>query len=327
MRIPMKWKAAVVWSLFVSLVVSSVATAQTKVASYPTKPISWIYPYTPGSPAETAFRVLAKEAEKDLGQPIVIESKPGAGATIGLAAIAKANPDGYTIGMMPGAGSMFTLPFLEKVPYNVVKDFRFIMQYASAFAGVAVNAKSPFKTFKDLVAYARQNPKKLTYGTNAPNSLGNIIMEYIAKKEGVQFTHIPHKGTNEFMAALLGEHISFVAGEVTNSAIEAGEARMLLFFADKRFEDFPNIPTQKELGYDLPYVSYTGIMAPRGIPDDVARKLEEVFAKAMKQPSFIKVMKDIHQPIAYRNGKDLDAYVTYCYEMMEKTLKDIGAVK
>jgi tripartite-type tricarboxylate transporter receptor subunit TctC len=323
----MKWKTAAVLVLFVSLVVSQASNAQTGSAHYPTKPISWIYPYTPGSPAETAFRVLAKEAEKDLGQPIVIESKPGAGATIGLAAIAKASPDGYTIGMMPGAGSMFTLPFLQKVPYNVLKDFRFILQYASAFAGVAVNSKSPFKTFRELIAYAKQNPKKLTYGTNAPNSLGNIIMEYIAKKEGVQFTHIPHKGTNEFMAALLGGHISFVAGEVTHTAIEAGEARMLIFFADRKFDDFPNVPVQKELGYDLPYVSYTGVMAPRGIPDDIAKRLEEAFTKAMKQPSFIKVMKDIHQPITYRNSRDLEAYVTLCYEMMEKTLKDIGAVK
>jgi len=271
--------------------------------------------------------VLAKEAEKILGQPIIIIPKPGAGATIGLAAIATAQPDGYTIGMMPGAGSMFTMPFLEKVPYNVLKDFKFIIQYASTFAGVAVNAKSPFKNFKDLIEYARQNPKKLTYGTNAPYSLGNIIMEHIAKKEGVQFTHIPHKGSVEFMTALLGEHISFVAGEVPYTSLEAGEAKMLLFLGEKRFDDFPNVPVQKELGYNLPYMSYTGLMAPKGIPEEIAKKLEDVFTQAMKESSFVKVMKDMRLPIFYRNSKDLEEYVTQCYEQMGTTLKEMGVVK
>jgi tripartite-type tricarboxylate transporter receptor subunit TctC len=321
-------KSKIVFSLCLFLTLSIAQVAYPQQTKYPTRPISWIYPYTPGSPAEIAFRLLAKEAEKDLGQPIVVVSKPGAGATIGLAAIASAVPDGYTTGMMPGAGSMFTMPFMEKVPYNVLKDFRFIVQYAGPFAGVAVNAKAPFKNFKDLISYARQNPKKLTYGTNAPNGLGNLVMESIAKKEGVQFTHIPHKGTMEFMAALLGEHISFVVGEIPYSAIEAGEARMLLFMGgDKRFEDFPDIPVQKEFGYDLPYMSYTGLMAPRAIPNDIANRLEEVFTKAMKQPSFIKAMKEIHQPIVYRSGKDLEAYVTFCYESMGKNLKEIGLIK
>jgi tripartite-type tricarboxylate transporter receptor subunit TctC len=152
-------------------------------------------------------------------------------------------------------------------------------------------------------------------------------MESIAKKEGVQFTHIPHKGTMEFMAALLGGHISFVVGEIPYSAIEAGEARMLFFFGEKRFDDFPNIPVQKELGIDLPYVSYTGIMAPRAIPNDIANRLEEVFTKAMKQANFIKAMKDVHQPLVYRNSKELEAYVTFCYESMGKNLKEMGLVK
>jgi tripartite-type tricarboxylate transporter receptor subunit TctC len=320
-------KSKIVFSLCLFLTLTIAQVAYSQQTKYPTRPISWIYPYTPGSPAEIAFRLLAKEAEKDLGQPIIVESKPGAGATIGLAAIAKAVPDGYTIGMMPGAGSMFTLPFLQQVPYNVLKDFRFIMQYVGPFAGVAVSAKAPFKNFQEMISYARQNPKKLTYGTNAPNSLGNIIMESIAKKEGVQFTHIPHKGTMEFMAALLGEHISFVVGEIPYTAIEAGEARMLFFFGEKRFDDFPNIPVQKELGIDLPYVSYTGIMAPRAIPNDIANRLEEVFTKAMKQPNFVKAMKDVHQPLVYRNSKDLEAYVTFCYESMGKNLKEMGLVK
>jgi tripartite-type tricarboxylate transporter receptor subunit TctC len=118
-----------------------------------------------------------------------------------------------------------------------------------------------------------------------------------------------------------------VVGEIPYTAIEAGEARMLFFFGEKRFDDFPNIPVQKELGIDLPYVSYTGIMAPRAIPNDIANRLEEVFTKAMKQPNFVKAMKDVHQPLVYRNSKDLEAYVTFCYESMGKNLKEMGLVK
>ena len=146
-----------------------------ETAKYLTKPVMFVTPLPPGGPTDLAIRFISKEAEKFLGQSIVIVNKPGGTLTIGIAAIATAKPDGYTIGYC-GHSGMFVVPLLEKVPYHPIKDLKPIMQFGGFNFGVIVKADAPFKTFKDLITYARQNPKKLTYGTSGANSMQNIIM-------------------------------------------------------------------------------------------------------------------------------------------------------
>lgn len=312
---------------FTLLTVNSGYSQETKASEFPNRPINCIVPWPPGTSADLAFRALGKEAEKYLGQPVVIMNKTGGGGTIGVAAIATAKPDGYTIGHCPGAGAIFILPFLEKIPYHPVKDFKFIMQFVDLNPGVIVKANSPFKGFKDLIAYARQNPKKLTYGTNAPNSIANLIVEQIARKEGVQFTHIPFKGATEYQTAILGGHLSFCAGDFQYPLVESGETRILLFFGEKRSDEYPDVPVLKDLEYHVPCPMFLAIFGPKGIPEDIAKKLEEAFTKTMREPAFLKSMKDFHFTILYRNGQQLGDYVANNYDTFEKLLKEMGLTK
>ena len=301
--------------------------AQKADTKYPTRPINFIIPFSPGGSSDIAVRLLAKESEKYLGQPIVVMNKAGGGGTVGTAAIASAKPDGYTIGQCPGGAPLFTMPYLEKIPYNPLKDLKFIMEFVDLTFGVIVKADSPFKTFKDLIAYARQNPGKVTYGTNAPNSISNLVLEQVAKKEKVTFTHIPFKSSPEYQTAVLGGHVMFCAGDFNYSMVEANETRVLAILSEKRSPDYPETPTLKDLGYDVPCPVFLGLIGPKAMPDDIAKKVEEAFAAALKEPAVIKGIKELRLTILYRNSKEFSEYVASNYEIFGKLLKGMGLSK
>lgn len=298
---------------------------QSEVAKYPNQPITFISPNSPGASAELACRLMAKTAEKFLGQPIPFVNKTGGGLTIGCAAIASAKPDGYTIGYT-ATSPIVIVPFLEKLPYKGPEDFTQIMQFAEVNFGVIVRPNSPFKSFSDLISYARKNPqKKLTYGS--ATAISQLTVEQIAKKEGIQFTLIPFKGSPETEAALLGGHIDFSATGFSNAQIDAGQTRLLLLFSEQRRTEYPEIPILKDLGYYFPAPMYINIAGPKGLPKEILKKLEDSFTQAMKEPSFIKGMKDIQLPIVYRNSQELTDYVAQSYDLFGKLLKEYGLAK
>jgi tripartite-type tricarboxylate transporter receptor subunit TctC len=294
---------------------------------YPSRPITFIDPFSPGGSSDLAMRALAKEAEKSLGQPIIIVNKPGGGGSVGVSAIAAAKPDGYTIGQSVGGAPLFVLPFFQKLPYHPVKDLRYIIQYSAPSFGIIVKGDAPFKEFKDLIAYARQNPKKMTYATNAPNSIANIIMEQVARKEGVQFTHIPFKASPEYQTALLGGHVLFTAGDFNHALLESGQTRIVLYLSDKRSEEYPDAPILKDLGYDISVPVMINVAGPKDLPEEIVRKLEDAFTRGIKEPAFLKVMKDLHLTIIYRNSKEFSDYVARNYESFGKFLKEMGLAK
>jgi len=293
-----------------------------EIAKFPRRPITFIVPIPAGGPTDFAFRLICKESEKILGQPFVVVNKPGAGQSIGMAAIATAKPDGYTIGQSGNSG-LLLVPHIEKVPYHPIKDFKQIIQCGGFNFGVIVKSDSPFKSFKELITFARQNPKKLTYGSTV-NSIQYLIVEQIAKKEKVQFTHIPFKGTPEVEAALLGGHILFGVGDFSYAQVEAGQTRVILLLREERSVEYPETPILKDLGYDdVPAPYYLGICCPKGVPEGIVKKLEETFTKVMKEPTFIKGMKEVRLPIIYRSGKELDDYVAHNHEVFGKIFKEI----
>ena len=317
--------AGFLMGLAVVAVICTVGYAQEDVSKYPSKPITYIVPVTPGTGTDLSVRLIAKEAEKFLKQPIIVVNKPGGALTLGTAAIATAKPDGYTIGFS-GGPPLFLTPLLEKVPYDPIKDIRSIMQYGGFNFGVYVKGDSSFKTFKDLVAYARQNPKKATYGTVGVNGMPNIMVEEVAKREKVQFTHIPFKGTSEGQTALLGGHTVFGAGDFNASLVEAKEIRLVMMLKDEPSAEYPGVPTIKEL-YNLPYPMGITIITQKAVPDAIVRKLDDAFTKAMKEPAFVAGMKELQLPVVYRSGKDLDAYVLQSYNYFSRTLKETGVIK
>jgi tripartite-type tricarboxylate transporter receptor subunit TctC len=254
--------------------------AEEDVAQFPSKPITFIVPVPPGGPTDLAVRLICKEAEKELKQPIVVVNKPGGALTVGTAALAKSKADGYTIGFS-GGPPLFVTPLLEKVPYDPLKDIRSVLQVGGFNFGVYVKADSPFKTIGDLFAFAKKNPNKVTYGTTGVNSMGNIMMEQVAKREGAQITHIPFKGTPEVQTALLGDHVLFGAGDFNASLLQAKQIKLLMMLKDEPSAEYPDVPTLKKL-YDLPYPMYISVVTQKAVPDPIVKKLEDAFQKAMK---------------------------------------------
>ena len=298
-----------------------------EVAKFPSRPVTFIQPFSAGVTADLAIRLISKEAEKFIGQPIVVVNKPGGAGSIGVAAIATSKPDGYTVGNTAGS-PLFVVPLLEKVPYHPVKDLKMIMQFSTFNIGVVVKADSPFKSFKDLINYARQNPKKLTYGTTGPTSMQALVMEQIAKKEKVQITIIPYKAMSEAEMALLGGHIQCAVGDLSYSLLEAGKTSLLLLFREEHSVELPKTPILKELGYDLPLPYPLCVAGPKGIPEGIVEKLEAAFTKALKEPAFIKGMKEeLRMPILYRNSKELGDYVARNFEVYTKLLKELELIK
>jgi tripartite-type tricarboxylate transporter receptor subunit TctC len=274
-----------------------------------------------------AVRLLSKEVEKYLGQPLVVVNKPGGGGSVGVAAVAVVKPDGYTIGQSPGGSPLFILPFMEKLPYHPTKSLRYIVQFADFTFGIVVKANSPLNSLNDLILRARQNPGKITYGTNAPNSIANLIVEQVARKEKVHLTHIPFKSSPEYQAAVLGDHVLFCAGDFNHALIESGELKPLVLFSEKAPPEYARIPILKDLGYDIPCPVFLGIMGPAGLPEPIVKKVEDAFLRAAKEPSIIKGLKEYRFNLIYRNNKELTDYVNRSFDTFGQMLKEMGLVK
>jgi tripartite-type tricarboxylate transporter receptor subunit TctC len=213
------------------------------------------------------------------------------------------------------------------VPYHPVRDLREIMQFATLPINITVKGDSPFKDLKDIVAYARQNPKKLIYGSGGIGTLGHLVMGAIARKEGVEFTHIPFKGQPEIMTALLGGHIMVGTGDITYPLLESGQIRLVLLISDTPSTFFPKTPILRDLGYDIPAPTIMNVAGPKGLSDEIVRRLDEAYSRAMKESAFVRAMGELRYTPYYRNGKDLDSYVAANYEAFAKLLREEGLIK
>jgi tripartite-type tricarboxylate transporter receptor subunit TctC len=322
--IVLKFQISILLCLAFSLLFVALGYPQEgQIAKYPNQPITCIVSLPPGGPTDLAVRVICKPAEKYLGQPIVILNKPGGQMTIGTAAIAAAKPDGYTIGWTP-FGAFFWTPFMQKLPYHPVNSFTQIMQFGTLDVGVVVKVDSPFKNFNDFITYARKNPKKITISCSGLRQPNYFIMQQIAKKEGVEFTYIPTSGEPENYRNLLGGHALATMSTPNYPLIEAGQVKLILLFGSEPSPHLPAVPTSKSLGYDIPYPTLFNIAGPKGIPEGIAKKLEDAFTKAMKEPEFIDGMTRLRFPILYRNSKELSDYVSHNVEIVKRMIEKVG---
>lgn len=317
------WNALIAAGLSFLMLVPGVPVAQ---EAYPSRPITFIFPFPPGTPHEAVYRVLFEEAEKLLGQPIVIVNRTGAGFTIAANAIARAKPDGYTIGY-PGSSSLFLAPFLQDLPYHPLKDFQPIAQFSSVTFGVLVKGDSSFKTIRDLLAHGRQQPKKLTYGTNGNNTIQYFVMEQLLKNEASQLTHVPYRGAPDVYSALLGGHIDIGAVAPSHPLIESGQHRLLLVLADERAPQYPDVPSLKDLGHDIPVPAFVGASGPVGLPPEIVKRLDDALGKATTSPSVVQRAQQLRIPLVYRNSKDLSDYIARCYEAYGRMVKEFATAK
>ncbi len=291
---------------------------------YPNRPISMVCWSTAGM-MDTVTRVICKVAEKELGQPIIVENKPGAGGAIGKNYVLKSKPDGYTLGVTT-TGTYLVIPHMRKLPFDVLTDVTDIIAVCKYNFGLIVKIDAPWNSFEDVIAYAKKNPGKFTYACAGVGVTQHICMERIAMKEGIKWTQVPFKSGGESVMACLGGHTDAVAqGSIdVLPHIKAGKLKMLLALDDKRWPDVPNVPHILEKGYDFYALSYISFYGPAGISEPIRQKFEDVFRKAMKDPSFIDVMKQFQVEAAYLSGKDYSNFWRSRYEEMGKVIKALG---
>ena len=257
------------------------ASAQT----FPAKPVKLVIAFPAGGPTDISMRVLADNASKILGQPVIVENKPGAGGTLPAQALQTAQPDGYTLAQIPLG--VFRLPYTTKINWDPVKDISYVLNVTGYAFGIVVPADSPLKTWTHFVAWAKANPGKLSYGSTGTMTSPHLTTELIAQKLGIELLHVPYKGSADLMQATLGGQL-MAAADSTGFApqVEAGKLRVLNTWGAERLAKFPDAPTLKELGLDIVQNSPFGIGAPKGTPAPVVKRLHDAFKQAMEQDSY-----------------------------------------
>lgn len=272
--------------LVVLLCAATSAFAQT----FPSRPITLYLPFIPG-PTDSMARKFAEVAARHLGQPIVVENKPGAGGTLAPALMSRtAKPDGYTLTIM--SSSLFRYPYMQKVDWDPIQDFTYIAGLATDSMSIEVQAASPFRSFDDVVRWARANPGRLSYGTPGAGTSMHLVTEAAAGQLGIQLLHVPYKGGSDVMRALLGGEIMIAVDTAGTmfTQVAAGKARYLMQFNEKRSRWLPEVPTAREVGLDMVVTVPLGIGGPRGVPEPVVNRLHEAFSKAIDDPETLKVL-------------------------------------
>lgn len=292
-------------------------------SDFPNKPLTVIVPMAPGGAADLTTRLIGKAAEKYLGQSVVVVNKTGGAGTVGTAALAAAKPDGYTLGTLV-TSPLMTVPHVTKLTYHPVKDLEAIIQHSVLNFAVSVRSDSPFMSFKEIIEYARKNPGVVTYGTAGTNSAQHILMEQIAREEKVEWIQVPFKGGPEILSAMMGGHVSLAATDFSPSLYKANKMRSLAMFLNERWSEHPDIPTLKDLGYQVLVPYFVGVGAPKGVPEPVMKKLEDALTMAYRDPEFSQGMKTMGLlPAFYRNRKDFNAFIAKGFEEMGKNIQEL----
>jgi tripartite-type tricarboxylate transporter receptor subunit TctC len=319
-----KWrKQVLVGVIFFLLFLPFTAIA----ADFPTKPVTLICPWPPGGAVDTFFRVYAESTKKYLGQPVIIENKPGGAGTVGPAAMAAtAKPDGYTVAQI--SITLFRYQHMMKVDYDSLKDFTYILGLSGYTFGVVVKSDAPWKTFEELITYAKANPGKIIYGSPGAGTTQNITMERLGKEKGIRWIHVPMKGTGENMPSLLGGHVN-VAADSTGFApyVESGQMRLLVTFGENRTKKWPQVPTLKELGYGIVTESPFGLAGPKGMDPKVVKILHDVFKKGLDDPETLKILEKLDMLYGYKNTEEYVKQVKELFEEERILVEKLGLKK
>ena len=250
---------------------------------YPHKPISLVVGYSAGGGVDQMARILAEKLPAGLGQPVVVENKPGVASIIGASFVAKAKPDGYTLIMGVPGPMVFNHVLNAKLPYGP-NDFAPIALFGDAPLMILVQTSNPAKTVQELVAYSKQNPDKSNYA--APSSSFQLMNELFKSKTGARFTHIPYKSTTEGISAVIAGDVTMVMADVgpATTFLQGGRVKALAVTSGERLKDHPSIPTLTELGVDMKVSLWYGLLAPAGTPAPIVKRLNEEVGRVMALP-------------------------------------------
>jgi tripartite-type tricarboxylate transporter receptor subunit TctC len=308
--------AAAVAALLVA--VSGQAFAQ----AFPSKPVTLICPWPAGGGTDLHLRKLAELATKHLGQTVLVENRPGGSGMNGPTTMAKtARPDGYTLSQL--AITAFRVPHMQKVDWDPLNDFTYIIGVSGYTFGIVVKSDSQLRTFQDLLEFAKGNPGKLSYGTPGTGTSLHLAMEEIGARAGVTFLHVPFKGQADSAQALMGGHImAQVDSTGWARQVDAGTFRLLATLGDRRTRW--NAPTVKELGIDTVSNSPYGLVAPKGVPPQLVKRLHDAFKLAIDEPEHIKTLQQLDQLYWYKSSDDYAQWAAETFKAERATIERVG---
>lgn len=265
-----------------SLALATSALAQGAGTAYPTRPVKIIVPFAPGGGSDFMARLLSRQLTEKLGQPVIIENRPGAGGNLGADIAVKAPPDGYTL--LLAAASYTVNPSVYKLSFDSVKDITPIAQLARGPFIIAVNPKLPVTTLKELVEYAKKEPSKLTYASAGNGSITHLVTEYFLDVAGIEIVHAAYKGTSPALTDTIAGNVQLVFGTVASTLpfVKSGQLRALAVSTPKRLGALPDVPTAAEAGYpSFQVTNWHGLVGPKGIPPEIAAKINKAVNDAL----------------------------------------------
>jgi len=310
------------------LCAASLAGAQ---GAYPSKPITMIVPFPPGGLADLVGRPVAEAMSRDLGQPVVIENKGGAGGGIGMAQAAKAQADGYTVLM--ALSSYTVIPEADKVlgraPMYTLGALRPIARITADPTVLAVRADAPWKSVKEFVDDAKKRPGAINYGSSGNYGTMHVPMEILSQNAGVKMTHVPFTGAGPAVVALLSGQIDAVSsGPATVlQHVKSGKLRVLAHWGNAKLEAMPEVPSLKSAGYNAEYAQWSGLFVPAGTPEAVVQRLRQAAKFAANDAKVKDIILNAGSPVLYQDTPDFEKYVAADARHMADVVRKIGKVE
>ncbi|TAG02178.1 MAG: tripartite tricarboxylate transporter substrate binding protein [Burkholderiales bacterium] len=317
-------------SIIVALAASffSLGALQSHAQAWPNKPIKIIMGFPAGGPLDQHARLWADKLGTALGQTVVIDYKPGAAGAIGADTVAKSPADGYTL-LIANTGTMVINPALyKKLAYDTLKDFVPVARTAQQPLAIVVNPAVEAKTIAELLAMARKNPKKINYGSAGAGGISHLVPEMLEKATGVEFTHVPYKGSAPAFNDLIGGQVQFMAESVPQAATYAksGKLRALAVTSRARNVALPDVPTMIESGVkDFEVVGFYGLLAPAATPKDVVAKISDAMKKILEEPAMRDRMIASGADPAFLGSDAFGAFLKAEMPKWAKAVKDSGA--
>jgi tripartite-type tricarboxylate transporter receptor subunit TctC len=316
----------------ISLLVCGFALALgARAQDYPSKPITLVVPFPPGGVAEIVGRPLAAVMEKSLRQPIILINRPGAGGAVGMASVAKAPGDGYTLLM--GLSSISIFPVSDRIngkqPAYELKEFAPIALITADPTVLVVRTDGPYKTLKDFVDAAKANPGKINYSSSGVYGTLHVAMEIFANAAGIKLFHVPYQGGGPAVTALLGGQVEALASgpAAAIGQIRGGKMRALASWSSERLALLPEIPTFKELGYDAEFYIWTGVFAPAATPPNILLRIRNAVKEAANSAEFKAAMDKVQTPVAYLDAPEFQKYWDNDAARLKVALEKIGKVE
>ena len=326
----MQRRSAVLASLLPAILLSAASLCHAQ-ASFPTRPISMVVPFPPGGLADNVARPVAEAMSRELGQPVVIENRAGAGGGIGMAFAAKAPADGHTV--LLSLSSLTVIPeadtLLGRAPMFTLASLRPVARFTADPTVLAVRAESPWKTVKEFVDDAKRRPGALNYGSSGNYGTMHVPMEILAQTAGIKMTHVPFTGAAPAVVALLGGQIDAVSsGPATVlQHVKAGKLRVLAHWGNARLDVMPDVPALKDAGFNAEYAQWSGLFIPAGVPEPVAQRLRTAARAAAQDAKVKEVIQNAGSPILYQDMPEFEQYVQADAKRMAEVVKRIGKVE